>query len=269
MTDRFIELPESPLAPGVSPVRVRYRDAGRGSPPLVFLHGGWGYAAYACDRQIGALASARRIVIPDRTGYGRSGRIADFPDDFHARAGVETMSVVDALGLERPVLWGHSDGAIIALQLALAHPDRFAGVIVEATHLYRRKPASRAFFESVAAEADVIGERAAAALLEEHGDGWRRLIARQAAAWLRIGEQAASDTDDFYGGRLDTLRVPALVVHGAGDRRTEPGELDALCRALPRASVAVLPEGGHGPHGDPDTADEVTGAIQRFLADLT
>ena len=268
MTDRFIELPGSPLAPGVSPVRIHYRDAGRGSP-LVFLHGGWGYAAYTCDRQIDALMPAHRIVIPDRTGYGRSGRIADFPDDFHARAGVETMSVVDALGLERPVLWGHSDGAIIALQLALACPDRWAGVIAEATHFYRRKPASREFFESVAAEADVIGRRAADALLEEHGEAWRRLIARQAAAWLRIGEQAASDTDDFYGGRLGTLRVPALVVHGAGDPRTEPGELDAFRAALPRATFAILPDGGHGPHSDPDTADEVTAAIQRFLADLT
>lgn len=268
MTDRFIDLSESSLAPGASAVRIHYRDAGRGAP-LVFLHGGWGYEVYACDAQIGALESTRRIVIPDRTGYGRSGAIADFPDDFHLRAGDETIRVIDALGLERPVLWGHSDGAIIALQLALTEPDRFAGVIVEATHLYRRKPASREFFETIVAGADVIGDRTASALAQDHGEGWRQMIARQAAAWLRIATQAASDEDDFYGGRLVELRVPALVVHGATDPRTEPGELDALHRALPRASYLVQPDGGHSPHSEKGTADEVTGAIEMFLASLT
>ena len=267
MTDRWLELRESPLAPGASPVRIRCRDAGRGAP-ILFLHGGWGYEVYACDRQIPALERTHRIVIPDRTGYGASDPIPDFPDDFHPRAAAETLSVVDALGLEAPVLWGHSDGAIIALQIALAHPDRVAGVIVEAAHLYRRKPSSREFFEALASDADVVGDRAAEALARDHGEGWRRLIAKQAAAWLRIGRRAASDADDFYDGRLGELGVPALVIHGATDPRTEPGELDALRRSLARASFLIQPEAGHSPHSQPETADEVTGAIQMFLSGL-
>ena len=49
--------------------------------------------------------------------------------------------------------------------------------------------------------------------------------------------------EDLYGGRLAQLRVPALVIHGAKDPRTEPGELDALRAQLTSARFAIVPEG--------------------------
>jgi pimeloyl-ACP methyl ester carboxylesterase len=140
----FVELASSALAPGVSPVLIHYRDAGAGRP-LVILHGGWGYEIYPFDRQLQALSADHRVVIPDRTGYGRSGRLDRQEVDFHQRAAAETLHVIDALGLDRPVLWGHSDGAVIALLAGLAAPQRLAGLILEATHLLRCKPGSRAF----------------------------------------------------------------------------------------------------------------------------
>src|SRR5262245_26076065 len=112
-----LELIQSPLAPGRSPVRVHYREYGR-RRPLVFLHGGWGYEIYPLDRQIAALESDWRIVIPDRTGYGGSERIDGLEPDFHHRAAGETLAVLDALEINRTVLWGHSDGAVIALMAA-------------------------------------------------------------------------------------------------------------------------------------------------------
>src|SRR5262249_26873495 len=155
-------------------------------------------------------------VIPDRSGYGRSTPIASLPADFHARAAEETRACLAALKLDRPVVWGHSDGAVIALLLALAEPDAVAGVIVEAVHLYRRKPASRAFFEAMLA-APKVGESTVAALARDHGAQWPDVLARHARAWLEIGESATSDRDDFYGGRLSDIAVPVLVLHGAKD----------------------------------------------------
>src|SRR6185436_16540878 len=105
----FVEMESSALAPDMSPVRIHYRQSGAGRP-IVILHGGWGYDIYPFDRQVDALSPAHRIVIPDRTGYGGSGRLARQETDFHRRAAEETFAVAAALGLERPVLWGHSDG---------------------------------------------------------------------------------------------------------------------------------------------------------------
>jgi pimeloyl-ACP methyl ester carboxylesterase len=269
----ILDLQGSALAPGVSPVRIHYREAGAGRP-LVILHGGWGYEIYPFDRQIAALSADNHLVIPDRTGYGGSGRIVRQPTDFHQRAADETFAVMQALGLERPVVWGHSDGAVIALLMGLAEPGRVSGLIVEATHAFRRKPASREFFETMMTNPDGLGARVTTTLAREHGERWRDLIRTSGDAWLRIASEPSGPGDDLYRGRLAGLRVPTLVIHGARDPRTEPGELDWLRAALDRSPaaarhrIAILPEGGHSPHSEPATADEVTRAAQHFLAEV-
>jgi pimeloyl-ACP methyl ester carboxylesterase len=268
----YIDLASSALAPGLSPVRVHYRDAGSG-PPIVILHGGWGYEIYPFERQIAALAGGHRLVAPDRTGYGGSGRLDRQATDFHHRAAAETFAVIDALGLDRPVVWGHSDGAVIAFLMGLAEPDRLGGLIVEAAHFLRNKPASREFFDAMMRDPDGLGERVTTVLAREHGERWRDLIRTNGDAWLRIATDPAAVTADLYGGRLGELRVPTLVIHGARDPRTEPGELEAMREALIRRAgaqcqFAVLPEGAHSPHSERATADEVTRLAQTFLARL-
>ena len=261
----FAAIASSPLAPGVSPVRVYYRDVGSGRP-LVVLHGGWGYEIYPFDRQIAVLDREHRFVIPDRTGYGRSGRLAAQDVDFHTRAAGETFALLDALGLERPVLWGHSDGAVIALRMALAAPERLMAIILEATHLYRSKPASREFFDTMMRNPDDLGERVADILVRDHGDSWRDIIRINGAAWRRIADERAAPDEDLYGGRLCDMRVPALVIHGARDPRTEPGELEALRTQLAMAQFAVLADGAHSPHSERATADEATSVAREFLS---
>ena len=269
-----IEIATSPLVPGVTPVRIHYRDAGHGLP-IVILHGGWGYEIYPFDRQIDALAARHRIVIPDRSGYGGSGPIQALPTDFHQRAMEETRAFIDALDLERPVLWGHSDGAIVALLVGLAAPNRIGGAIVEAAHYYKDKPGSRAFFEGIIGNPQSLGGGVAAVMRRDHGERWPAIVDMHSRTWLRIAEEAASPVEDFYGGRLPDLQVPVLVVHGAQDPRTEPGELDALRAALDRRAEAlrhtfvVLAEGGHSPHSERATADAVTRAAHDFIANLT
>jgi pimeloyl-ACP methyl ester carboxylesterase len=274
-----IDLMSSALAPGVSPVLVHYRDAGAGRP-IVILHGGWGYETYPFDRQIAALTKNYRVVIPDRTGYGRSGRLERLETDFHRRAAAETWAVIEALELDRPVVWGHSDGAVIAFLMGLSAPERLSGVIVEAAHLFRSKPASRAFFETMMRDPDSLGERVRGVLAHDHGDRWRDLIRANGDAWLRIAADPSAPGVDLYGGRLGQLSVPALVIHGARDPRTEPGELEAMRAALENraradpgrpsgaARFVVLPEGGHSPHSERATAADVTRVAHDFVAEV-
>ena len=271
MADRFVSLDGSPLAPGRSPVRIRVREFGSGDA-LMFLHGGWGYAIYPFDGEIARLERSYRILVPDRTGYGQSESIDRQLPDFHGRAAAESLSVLDVLGVDRAVLWGHSDGAVIALRMALTAPHRVAAVIAEATHFFRRKPGSRTFFETMRDAPDSLGSRVAAVLEQEHGARWRSLIKTNGAAWLQIADEARSPAADLYDGQLPHIRVPTLVVHGSKDPRTEPGELDALASALghaPRLEFAVSEPAGHSPHSERDSADAVTNAALGFLSNAT
>lgn len=230
----------------------------------MILHGGWGYGFYPHDDAIATLD--RRFVVPDRTGYGGSPHITAFPPRFHVAAAIETETLLDELGIERPVLWGHSDGAVIAAILALRDPDRYAGAIVEAIHLDRKKARSRQFFETMVNDPDAFGERVSAKLAAEHGaDYWRTIIRAAGQAWLDI---AATPDEDFYDDQLGELRVPLLVVHGADDPRTEPGELDRIRRELPAARLEMIEGGGHSPHSNRATAGRVTAIVRDFLSTL-
>jgi len=262
----YSSLQSSPLVPSASPVSIYYRDESKGMP-FVFLHGGWGYGMYPIDRQIEALGERHRIIIPDRSGYGCSTRLAgELPADFHYRAALETLRLLDSLSIDRAVLWGHSDGAVIAAILGFTAPERVAGLILEAFHYFRLKPASKRFFEALVDQPEALGQELCARFAQEHGaDYWRTLLITHAKAWLQIAIESTGSTDDLYSGRLREITAPTLFVHGRLDPRTEPGELEAVRRELPHAEMQILDKGSHSPHSESATADLVTTLAYDFV----
>ena len=247
----FVELQESEHAPGMRPVSIHYREVGAGRP-VVFLHGGWGYGVYPVDRQIAAFGDRIRLIAPDRSGYGGSTRVAgEMPVDFHRRAAAETIAVLDALKIEKPVLWGHSDGSVIAAMIGLQAPERCERLVLEAFHFYRNKPSSRSFFERFHAHPEDLGEETKALLAADHGmEQWAHVVSRNTGAWIRIADESDPPDQDLYGGRLGELRVPTVFLHGARDPRTQPGEMERVQKVVPQAEFRFLQEGQHSPHSE-------------------
>ena len=264
-----LELLQSPHAPGISPVTIHYREFGSGTP-LVILHGGWGYGVYPFERQVAAFESQFRILIPDRSGYGHSTRATgEMPLDFHRRAAQETLAFLDGLGIESATLWGHSDGAVIAAMMGLAAPERCAGLVLEAFHYLRRKPGSRAFFERFAAHPEDLGEETSKLLAEDHGEAyWQTVLRHNCGAWFRMADQVQPPDEDLYDGRLGELRVPALFLHGSLDPRTEPGEMERVREALPRATMRFLAAGKHSPHSEEDAWRECNDSAREFFRSI-
>lgn len=242
---------------------VYYREAGNPSgEPLLVLHGGWGYEFYPFDRPIEALGERYRFLMPDRTGYGKSPPIDELPPRFHEGAAREMERFLDGMGIGRCTLWGHSDGAVIAVIMALREPERYEALVLEAMHLDRVKPRSRAFFTMMAENPDGFGERIAAKLEADHGARWRDVLRAGGRAWLEI---AATPDESFFDHRLQELRVRTLLLHGSQDPRTEPGELDRVRREVPNATIEIIPGGGHSPHSERAVADETTSRAARWL----
>ena len=242
-----------------------YREYGPGFP-LLFLHGGWGYEVFPFDRAIAALAGRFRILIPDRSGYGRSPVGGPLEPDFHSSAAREMIGFLDSLRISKAALWGHSDGAVIAALLGLAAPERFPAIIFEAFHYARAKRGSTDFFRAMISEPDIVSGRAREALIRDHGERWRQVLEWNAAAWLAIGESGPSD---LYDGKLSQLAVRALFIDGSADPRTEPGDPEAIRRALPHAEFRVIEGAGHSPHSEPGSAEECVRIAADFLRRCT
>lgn len=259
----FVSIDHSPLARRA--VELHYREFGAGNP-LIFLHGGWGYHIYPINKQLHSLKEYR-VLIPDRSGYGLSTKPAEFGVDFHVRAAEEMFSFMDALNISKAVLWGHSDGSVIAAYMGLMEPERCSGLVLEAFHFNRQKTVSREFFETMVAAPESYGERVSSVLAHEHGeDYWRELLQSEGRTWLDIAKLADTGMEDVYDGRLGNLKVPAVLIHGALDPRTDPGEIDSVRRALPSADIRLIANGEHCPHSESKAAEGFTIELTRALA---
>ena len=108
-------------------VSIRYDAAGKGDPALVFVHCG-GCNRGFWDGQMSHFAAKHRVVALDLAGHGQSG--AGRKDWTMAAFGQDVLSVVEALGLKRVVLIGHSLGGPAVLEAARHMPGRVAGLVL-------------------------------------------------------------------------------------------------------------------------------------------
>ncbi|HZF67800.1 MAG TPA: alpha/beta hydrolase [Gemmatirosa sp.] len=107
--------------------------AGADAPAVLFVHG-WACSAYGWRHNMGPMAAAGyRALAPDLLGHGFS----DKPLDDDRRYGADGLAdmlvrVLDAAGVGRALVVGHSMGAAVALRLAAVRPDRVAGLVLAA-----------------------------------------------------------------------------------------------------------------------------------------
>lgn len=114
---------------------MHLREAGMGLPgvPLIMLHQASG-ASRAMAPLMQVIGAHRPVIAPDLPGNGDSFAPAR-PLDM-AGYGAAVADMMDALGIERAAVYGFHAGASVAAELALAHPDRIAAVILDSMGLY-------------------------------------------------------------------------------------------------------------------------------------
>ena len=115
----------------VNGIKLYYEEAGTGSP-LIWVHG-FGCGIRSWDPQVERLSNSCRVITYDVRGFG----ISDAPES--AAAYSQAISVADLaaliehLGIERAVIGGLSMGGNIALNFAIAHPQRVSALIIADT----------------------------------------------------------------------------------------------------------------------------------------
>lgn len=109
---------------------ISYDDAGAG-PVIVLIPGATMSAADWRDAgYVDQLAGTHRVVSVDPLGNG----LSDKPHELDAYAwpavATDLLEVIDAAGVDRPVVWGYSRGGALAAALASEHPDRVAALVL-------------------------------------------------------------------------------------------------------------------------------------------
>lgn len=250
-------------------LRLEYAwiDAARRDAPLiVFLHEGLGSVAMWRDwpARLCAATGCRGLVY-SRAGYGRStprARDERWPAGFmHHEARTVLPALLAALGVdaraEPPILFGHSDGASIALLYAAAHPDAVAGVAVAAPHILV-EPVTLA---SIAQAREAYLHTDLRARLARHHDdpdsafwGWNDVWLSPAfAAWNITAE-------------LDALRCPVLAIQGLDDEYGSLEQIRGIRRRAPQTRLLEIAACRHSPHKDQPEA--VLQAMRHFVDTL-
>ncbi len=116
----------------VNGVRLHYAVAGQGKP-VVLVHGN-GEDHDLFDVEIGQLSEAGyKVYAPDSRGHGANEPLKEYHYDDMAE---DIYQFIKALDLDKPALYGHSDGGIIALLLELHHPGTLALMVISGTNLH-------------------------------------------------------------------------------------------------------------------------------------
>ena len=222
-------------------LRLAYVDTGEGDPPLVFVHG------WCCDHthwraQVPEFSRRHRVVALDQRGHGQSGK----PDQDYTIAGfVDDLAwLIRELGLERPVLIGHSMGGVIALNLAHEHPNLLRAIVmVDAPAVPipdSMQPTVTELLEGLRSPPyrEVASEFVASFMFNEWSDPELKaeIVAGMASAPQRLMYTALESTLAAENMPAGPIPVPAMFVRAA----TQTASADEIRARYPGIEVAEV-----------------------------
>jgi pimeloyl-ACP methyl ester carboxylesterase/acyl-CoA thioesterase FadM len=231
-----------------------------GAPAIVFLHEGLGSLAMWRDfPQRIADATGCEAIVYSRAGYGRSDpatlpRTVRYMHD----EGLEVLpELLAALELDRPILFGHSDGGSIALICAGGTATPLSGLILMAPHVMVED-----ISVSSIAQAQVawVNTDLPARLGKYHADvnaafrGWNDI-------WLHP-DFRAWNIEEYLGA----IRCPVLAIQGEDDEYGTMAQIDRIAAQVADVDLVRLADCRHSPHKDQPEA--VIEAVSAFVARL-
>lgn len=244
VTDSSVDLPAG---------NVFYRDSGGSGTPVVFLHAASGNSAL-WEHQIPAITDAGfRFVALDHLAAARGSNSTALLDALLAHLKIECCHLL-----------GTAAGGGAALQFALAHPEKIRclvvansiGFVLDREYLdmsNRIRPAPK--FNDLPLD------------FRELGPSYRAIEPEGVARWLALSKQGqrSKGARKENGGnvevtwaKLETLKMPALLVTGDADLYTPPSVLRMFAQRMPHAELAIIPETGHSSYWENPSAFNAT-----------
>ena len=230
---------------------LHWIEAGSGSP-LVLLHA-FPLHAEMWRPQIDALSKRWRVIAPDMRGFGKS-RPLGVEVLTMDRVARDTAAILDHLGVKRAAIAGLSIGGYVTFELWRQRRDLFAAMILADTKAGADSDEGRAGRETFAKNAIANGigwvhnemppKLLRAQPRPEADVAVRRMIMDNSTDAVAAAQRGMAVRPDS-AATLATIDVPALILVGDGDALTPPPESAKLKDAIPRATLATIPDAGH------------------------
>lgn len=237
--------PQAPLVvDGIALEYACYGPAPDQAPTIVMLHEGLGCVALWRDfpQQV-AEQTGMGVFVWSRQGYGQSDAAElPRPTDFMTHEAVDVLpKVLDLIGFQRGILFGHSDGATIAAIYAGSIADhRVRGLILMAPHFFT-EPSGLAAISQARDEFSKGDMKARMAKYHRDPEaafrGWNDV-------WLSAGFK-----DWDVAEVIDYLRIPVLAIQGRDDQYGTLAQIEEIeSRIYSPVDVEVLDDCKHAPH---------------------
>ncbi|MBN8927376.1 MAG: hypothetical protein BGO51_18455 [Rhodospirillales bacterium 69-11] len=265
-------------------MRFHYLDWGApDAPPVVLLHGGH-QSAHSWDLVSLHLAQTYRVLALDQRGHGDSEWARDVEYSNHTMS-LDAEAFITTIGLQRPVLIGHSMGGRNAMLLAHRASALLRGLVIVdvGPELSDKGRQAIAGFVRANQEFDDLEhfvqsvrqydpyrprehiERTVKYNMLQRADG--KFVSKCDATPRRLGlTHGRSLQDNLTLDDLRALDCPTLLVRGANSNILEPDAAERFAAALPNGRLVTVPEAGHNVHGQ--NTKGFLAALTPFLASL-
>ena len=241
-------------------IELYYETYGGTGKPLVLISG-LGYSLWQWHKMVPFLAEYFQVITFDNRGVGQSDKPAG-PYNAQMLA-ADTAGLLDALGIEKAIIMGHSMGGFIAQAMALDFPPKVEKLILCSTnfggpHSIPVTPEAMKVLSDVTSDALT---RFKNGLVVSTAPGWAEKNPRVIDEWVKwrvanpiepapyqaqlaiglslIAESAAFET------RLPRLNIPTLILFGAHDKVVPPENASLLSKQIANSKVIIFPDAGH------------------------
>lgn len=213
-------------------------------PTIIFLHDSLGCIELWRDfpQAICEMTDCNQVVY-DRRGYGRSAPFASIKrtNSYLEDEADFLQQLIKAMGIQRPILFGHSDGGSIALIAASKYPADVTAIITEGAHIF----VEEITLTGIRHVADAYRETDLKQKLQKyHGDKTEEVFAAWADTWLHP-QFRSWNIENFLPG----IGCPALIIQGEQDEYGSIAQVNGIINQVSGYSEELLlPSTGHTPH---------------------
>lgn len=196
----------------INGMKLFYEKQGSG-PPLILLHGN-GEDHHIFDEAAEALACQWTVYRPDTRGHGQSEKAGEL---HYMDMAQDVIGFIKTMGLEKPILYGFSDGGITGILTAVMEPELLSGLIISGANLQPRglKPLYHWFFKLMS------------------------LFSQRPALILMLTEP------DIHRSDLQKIRIPVYVTAGEKDMIREP-HTRFIAENIQNSRLSILEGEKHG-----------------------